>query len=198
MRVLWRICDVLVCAYVVTCVCIRARGSAHIGCRSLFTAASARGDTYDPRAAFMQATAEWHPRFSGSGLTPEDISLLGDFYYLPFEVCGVCFLDASCMLRVACSLSLSLSLSLSFSLSLSLSLSHCVPLSLLVLFFLVLKNGPAADALLACGREVLSAPRTTADPSRLLELQARCDAAARLYRCVTELHHRELSYTLLR
>lgn len=111
---------------------------------SLFTAASARGETYDPRAAFMQATAEWHPRFSGSGLTPEDISLLGDFYYLPFE------------------------------------------------------NGPAADALLACGREVLSAPRTTADPSRLLELQARCDAAARLYRCVTELHHRELSYTLLR
>jgi hypothetical protein len=65
-------------------------------------------------------------------------------------------------------------------------------------FELWLQNGPGADELLAVAGDVLSAPRTTIAPATLARLRALCEAAARLYRCVTELHHRELSYALLR
>jgi hypothetical protein len=58
-------------------------------CSSLFLSTTAAGRGYDPRAAFLQAAAEWHPRFASTSATPltvDDVVRLCDMYYTPFEV----------------------------------------------------------------------------------------------------------------
>ncbi|MCC6234966.1 MAG: beta-N-acetylglucosaminidase domain-containing protein [Verrucomicrobiales bacterium] len=44
-------------------------------------------DSWDPRAAYLAALDEWLPQFATAGapLSREDVVLLGDCYYLPFE-----------------------------------------------------------------------------------------------------------------
>jgi flagellar biosynthesis/type III secretory pathway chaperone len=45
-------------------------------------------ETYEPRAAYLQALKEWLPRFKTHGkeaITLEELELLGDLFYLPFE-----------------------------------------------------------------------------------------------------------------
>lgn len=46
------------------------------------------GDSWDPRAAFLAALQEWLPAFSsvGRSLSLEELTLLADGYYLPYEV----------------------------------------------------------------------------------------------------------------
>ncbi|MBN9693445.1 MAG: beta-N-acetylglucosaminidase domain-containing protein [Verrucomicrobia bacterium] len=47
-----------------------------------------QGGSWDPRAAYLAAVADWLPKFATTGkpLTAEDLALLGDCYYLPFEL----------------------------------------------------------------------------------------------------------------
>lgn len=45
-------------------------------------------ERYEPRAAYLQALKEWLPRFKTHGkeaITLEELELLGDLFYLPFE-----------------------------------------------------------------------------------------------------------------
>jgi hypothetical protein len=47
-----------------------------------------QSERYEPRAAYQQALKEWLPRFKTHGkeaITLEELELLGDLFYLPFE-----------------------------------------------------------------------------------------------------------------
>lgn len=51
-------------------------------------AAYARDEAYEPRGAYREALAAWLPRFAGHGrdaIGLEELELLGDFFYLPFD-----------------------------------------------------------------------------------------------------------------
>ena len=66
-------------AFVCTCV----------GIRSLFAEAARNSISYAPRDAYLQACAEWLPRFNTDAPTPimtlDDVVFLCDMLYLPFE-----------------------------------------------------------------------------------------------------------------
>lgn len=47
-----------------------------------------RQDGYEPRAACLEATRAWHEGFAlaaGTPVTPDDLTFVADFHYLPFE-----------------------------------------------------------------------------------------------------------------